>query len=81
MTPSVPARNPVVRFDADTFVRDAPSTAGRILGIAKRGHALPYADVTAENGWMKVWYRGEAGWVGRGSLGTGNREQGTGNRQ
>ena len=79
MIPSVPARNPVVRFDADTFVRDAPSAAGRILGIAKRGHTLPYADATTENGWMKVWYRTGIGWVGRGELGDG--QQGTGNRQ
>ena len=45
------------------YVRDAPSTDGKILGVAHRGDELAYAGKTAENGWLKVKWNDEIGWV------------------
>ena len=45
------------------YVRDHPGTDGKILGVAHRGDALPYAGETAENGWLKVVYQGGVAWI------------------
>ena len=45
------------------YVRDAPNTDGKILGVAHRGDVLPYAGETAENGWLKVVYQGGDAWI------------------
>ncbi len=53
----------------DCYVRAAPNTEGRKLGVARRGDALPYQGQTSEAGWLLVEYRpaGEIhavnGWV------------------
>ena len=36
---------------------------GRVLGVVKEGTALPYGGEQSENGWLKVKYNGQSGWV------------------
>lgn len=45
------------------YVREAPSTTGAIRGVAHEGAKLPYTGETSENGWLKVTYKDEPGWV------------------
>ncbi len=45
------------------YVRSAPNTDGKILGVAHDGDALDYGGQTAENGWNLVDYKGANGWV------------------
>lgn len=52
-----------IRFGRNCYIRATPSAAGTVLGVAKRGNALPYGGATAPNGWLAVVYRGEIGWV------------------
>ena len=47
----------------DCYVRDAPSTDGKTLGVAYRGNVLPYGGEKADNGWLKVVYKDQNGWV------------------
>ena len=61
-----PAENPrsVEIVDGDCYVRDAPSTAGRILGVARRGEKLPFGGTVDEaTRWLSVRYRDAAAWV------------------
>jgi len=53
----------VVRFRQNCFVRAAPSAAGAVLGVAKRGDALPFGGKVTRQGWIMVEYRGRTGWV------------------
>ena len=53
----------VVIDGGNCYVRDAPSVDGKILGVAYKGDAMPYAGETAENGWLKVDWLGADGWV------------------
>lgn len=45
------------------YVRDAPNTEGRKLGVAHDGDVYPYTGQTSENGWHQIEYRGKTGWV------------------
>ena len=45
------------------YVRTAPNTDGKILGVAHRGDVLPYGGETADNGWLLVDYENQNGWV------------------
>lgn len=47
----------------DCYVRSAPNTDGKKLGVAHRGDVLPYQGQTSEGGWNLVEYKGENGWV------------------
>lgn len=47
----------------DCWVRTAPDTTGKKLGVAKRGSVLPYGGVTADNGWLLVEYENQNGYV------------------
>ncbi len=53
----------VVRFRENCFVRAAPSAAGAVLGVMKRGKALPFGGGVTDDGWIAVEYRGGVGWV------------------
>ena len=53
----------VVVDGGSCYVRSLPGTDGKILGVAHRGDALPYAGETAENGWLKVVYQGGDAWI------------------
>ena len=45
------------------YVRSAPNTDGKVLGVAHDGDTLTYGGQTSENGWNLVEYKGENGWV------------------
>lgn len=45
------------------YVRTAPNTDGKILGVAHRGDVLPYGGETADNGWLLVAYENQNAWV------------------
>ena len=45
------------------YVRSAPNTDGRILGVVHQGDTLPYQGQDSENGWHLVEYLGENAWI------------------
>ena len=45
------------------YIRTVPSTAGKILGVARNGDYFPYAGQTADNGWHLVKYNNGTAWV------------------
>lgn len=45
------------------YIRSAPNTTGRILGVAHDGDVLPYDGQTTEDGWHLVVDKGQSGWV------------------
>lgn len=45
------------------YVRSAPNTDGKKLGVVYKGEILPYQGQTSEGGWNLVEYKGENGWV------------------
>lgn len=45
------------------YVRSAPNTDGKILGVAHDGDSLDYGGQTSDNGWNLVDYKGVNGWV------------------
>ena len=45
------------------YVRTAPNTDGKALGVAHDGDSLPYGGQTSDNGWNLVEYKGQNGWV------------------
>lgn len=45
------------------YVRTAPNTDGKVLGVAHDGDSLDYGGLTSENGWNLVDFKGENGWV------------------
>jgi hypothetical protein len=45
------------------YVRSAPNTDGKVLGVAHDGDSLDYGGLTSENGWNLVDYKGVNGWV------------------
>ena len=74
MSAAAPGGERVVLFRENGFVRKAPSAAGAVLGVMKRGAALPYGGVTSAEGWLAVIYRGEPGWVSGKFAGIGERD-------
>ena len=60
----VPSPEAVEIVGGNCYVRDAPSTAGRKLGVAHEGEKLDYAGETdEETHWLKVVFKGREGWV------------------
>ena len=45
------------------YVRTAPNTDGKKLGVAHDGDVLPYQGETTDNGWNLVIYKSQNGWV------------------
>ena len=45
------------------YVREAPNTAGKILGIAHAGDLLPYGGERSVEGWYLVEYKGKNAWI------------------
>ena len=59
----------VVCMTDNCFIRAAPSAAGTVLGVAKRGQILPYGGQISPEGWKLILWRGAPGWVtGRNSV-------------
>lgn len=49
--------------NGNCYVRTAPNTDGKKLGVAHRGDILDYQGVQSEDGWNLVVYNGQNGWV------------------
>lgn len=45
------------------YIRSAPNTSGKALGVAHEGDKLSYGGQTSENGWHLVAYKNQNGWV------------------
>lgn len=45
------------------YVRAAPNTEGRVLGVVHQGDLLPYQGQDSEQGWHLVIYQNENGWI------------------
>ncbi len=58
-----PVGERVVISGGKCYVRSAPNTGGKILGVLRDGDSLPYAGETAANGWQAVWLNGGKAWV------------------
>jgi len=53
----------VVGVGGNCYIRSAPNTDGRKLGVLHKGETLPYQGQTSDAGWLLVEYKGENGWV------------------
>ena len=53
----------IVLLRENCFVRGAPSASGAVLGVAKRGDALPLGGTESSGDWLSVAYLGGEGWV------------------
>ena len=49
--------------NGNCYVRTAPNTSGKKLGVAHRGDILDYQGVQSVDGWHLVVYNGHNGWV------------------
>ena len=45
------------------YIRTAPNTDGKKLGMAHKGDELPFAGEVSDNGWLQVLYKGQKAWV------------------
>ena len=45
------------------YVRSAPNTSGKILGVAHDGDILPYGGQTSDTGWNMIEFGNQNGWV------------------
>lgn len=49
--------------DGDCYVRAAPNTSGKKLGVAEKGSVWPYQGEVSAAGWHLIEYEGQNGWV------------------
>lgn len=61
-TPTDEQRN-VKIVGGNCYVRTAPNTSGKKLGVAHEGDILMYQGQTSDNGWHLVEYKGQNAWV------------------
>ena len=50
-------------FGGNCYVRTAPNTDGRKIGVAHSGEKHPYQGLTSENGWNLIVFKDGNGWV------------------
>ncbi len=53
----------VVISGGNCYIRTAPNTGGKILGVARKGSVLPFAENISETGWLLVQYKDQTAWV------------------
>lgn len=60
-----PVKNPrkVKIVNGNCYVRSAPNTSGRKLGVAKKGETYDYGGTKSDDGWHLIDYKGKNGWV------------------
>ena len=60
-----PVNNPrsVKIIGGNCYVRTAPSTSGKKLGVAQAGKVFEYQGQTSENGWNLIIFNKQNGWV------------------
>ena len=47
----------------DCYIRTAPNTTGKIVGVAHNGDKLPYGGETSDGGWLMIVHDGLNAWV------------------
>ena len=60
---TVETQKTVVITGNSVYVRSAPSTDGKILGVGHKGDAFSYQGQDSEKGWHLIDYENENGWV------------------
>ena len=45
------------------YIRTAPNTDGKVLGVAHKGETLPYGGQVSDTGWLLVQYKNQNAWV------------------
>ena len=50
-------------FGGNCYIRSAPNTSGKKLGVAKNGEIYSYAGKTSDNGWNLIFVNGTQVWV------------------
>ena len=45
------------------YIRTAPNTDGKIIGVAHKGDKLPYGGTVSDGGWPMVEYNGQNAWA------------------
>ena len=45
------------------YIRTAPNTDGKKLGVAHKGDELPFTGEVSDNGWLQVLYKDQKAWV------------------
>lgn len=58
-----PVPRVVTIVNGNCWVRTAPNTSGKELGVAHRNDVLPYQGVTSAGGWHSVEFDNQNGWV------------------
>lgn len=58
-----PAPKTVKIVNGNCWVRTAPNTSGKEIGVAYRNDVLPYQGVTSAGGWHSVEFNNQNGWV------------------
>lgn len=58
-----PSADYVEIFGGNCYVRTAPNTEGSIIGVAGRGERFAYEDETSPEGWHKIAFNANEGWV------------------
>jgi hypothetical protein len=54
----------IVRISGgNCYIRTAPNTDGKKLGVAHKGDELPFAGEVSDNGWLQVLYKDQKAWV------------------
>ena len=56
-------RSNVLIVGGNCYIRTAPNTDGKILGVAMNGDMLKYLGETSETGWLLVSYKEQRAWV------------------
>ena len=50
-------------FGGDCYIRTAPNTSGKILGVAYNWHKFPFGGQASDNGWLLIEYGKQNAWV------------------
>lgn len=58
-----PTGKTVLISNGDCYIRSAPNTSGKILGVARFFTRLPFAGKVSEGGWLLVEYDNQTAWV------------------
>lgn len=58
-----PTGKTVLISGGNCYIRTAPNTTGKILGVAHKGDRLPYGGETSDGGWPMIEYQGANAWV------------------
>lgn len=50
-------------INGQCYIRSAPNTSGKILGVAHEGDVFPYGGQTSETGWPLIAFENQNAWV------------------